>query len=46
VTEGGEHKALMHGALTLDADGMLSPPAAPGLGVTLNEDYLAETRIG
>jgi len=45
VTEGGE-RGLMHGSLTLDEDGMLAPPSAPGLGVTLDEAYLAETRIG
>jgi D-arabinonate dehydratase len=46
VTEGAEHKALMHGKLTLDAEGMLAPSSGPGLGVTLDEDYLAETRLG
>lgn len=46
VTEGAEHKALMHGKLTLDAEGMLAPSSEPGLGVTLDEDYLAETRLG
>jgi len=45
VTEGGE-RGLMHGNLKLDADGMLAPSSAPGLGITLDEAYLAETRIG
>jgi len=36
----------MHGHLDLDAEGLLAPPDAPGLGITLDEAYLAETRIG
>ncbi len=27
--------------LTLDEDGMVSPPAAPGLGIELDEEHLA-----
>ncbi len=46
VTEGSGRRSLIHGDLTLDADGMVSPPNKPGLGVTLDEAYLAETRIG
>ncbi len=45
VTEGSGRRDLMHGDLTLDDDGMVSPPDKPGLGVTLDEEYLAETRI-
>ncbi len=46
VTEGREERALMHGHLDLDAEGLLAPPDTPGLGFTLDEAYLAETRIG
>ena len=46
VTEGDRKRGMFSTTLTLDDDGMVSPPDAPGLGVELNEEFLAEHRLG
>jgi len=41
ITEGEGKAGLFASKLTLDNEGMVSPPEAPGLGIALNEDVLA-----
>jgi len=40
VTEGEGRGGMFKTRLTLDEDGMVSPPAAPGLGIELDEEHL------
>ena len=44
VTE-GDRRGFFHYGLAFDADGMIAPPNAPGLGAALDEDALAEHRV-
>jgi L-alanine-DL-glutamate epimerase-like enolase superfamily enzyme len=42
VTEGERRQGMFEGELELDEQGMVSPPARPGLGLTLNEEFIKE----
>lgn len=42
VTEGQTARGIFRTRMSLDDAGMVSPPDAPGLGVELNEGFLAE----
>ncbi len=42
ISEGERRRAIFKNQLVLDADGMVSPPSQPGLGIELDEAYLAE----
>ncbi len=46
VTEGERKRGLFKTALTLDRDGMISPPDRPGLGIELDEGYVREHLVG
>ncbi|MBM3189333.1 MAG: mandelate racemase/muconate lactonizing enzyme family protein [Chloroflexi bacterium] len=45
VTEGERRRGMFTTALRLDAEGMVSPPDAPGLGIALDEEYLRAHRV-
>ena len=45
ISEGESRRGMFQTRLTLDADGMISPPQAPGLGIELNEEYLQAHRV-
>ena len=42
VTEGESKRGFFKTSLQLDAEGMVSPPEAPGLGIELDEEFLKE----
>ena len=42
VTEGEGKRGMFKTSLQLDDEGMVSPPDAPGLGIELDEEFLAE----
>lgn len=46
ISEGERRRQMFKNSLTLDADGMVSPPEKPGIGVELDEAYLAEHLVG
>jgi L-alanine-DL-glutamate epimerase-like enolase superfamily enzyme len=45
VTEGDRQRGMFNNALVLDADGMVSPPDHPGLGLELNDEFVREHRV-
>ncbi len=45
VTEGQSKGSMWRERIVLDQDGMVSPPDRPGLGLTLNEDWVAEHSV-
>lgn len=45
VTEGDPRSGMFNERVTLDKDGMVSPPERPGLGLTLNEQWFEEHKV-
>jgi len=45
VTEGTAKQGMFNERITLDADGAVSPPDRPGLGLTLNEEWVGQHAV-
>ncbi len=45
-TEGDARKGMFNERVALDKDGMMSPPERPGLGLTLNEEWVQSHLVG
>lgn len=45
ITEGEVRKGMWHEKITLNKDGMISPPERPGHGRTLNEEWVHQHRV-
>lgn len=45
LTEGDRRRGMFKTRLTLDQEGMISPPDGPGLGLEVDEDFLKEHQI-